>query len=244
MNVAHDANRAIYTVPSVARGLLTWGSYLADARALLEPGFHPAFDELVAAKAVPIMQSSDQYRVVDRDKSLVLDMMFGETYHEALEIASNGLVEVVVWSKQQVVGAPWELYFQTKSLLRVYEPKRGRRSQFPHQGEALARVGLHIRDKSLVPIVLAQSHEQIARAKQYTVDLRQWYCSCDAHSEAYTNNKVTLLENELLGFLHGRQLERLPVCSHLLAALIAYYNQDTCNVALAVTDNVYEFLMA
>lgn len=194
---------------------------------------------------IPVLGThSDMYYVIDENKSMMLNLVFGSLYQRALEIYTYKYIDVVVYGTEDVRVV--EDYFNGKYsapvVVKVYDSNA---DQFLEETPVdlvsqLGNLGLRL-TTGWELVNSNKSYElrpSIRKNKPVVVDLKAWYCSCASSQgeslvsslklfAAFPNSKEI---NKLRAVLSSKMKtqcqfpSKLPICSHLLATVIAAYN--------------------
>lgn len=181
-----------------------------------------------------------QLYTIDHDKSIMLALVLGNIFTEALEILGGKHVRFYT------INDDIQQYLKTGSgtfITLVDQPsmkpedeiKNHSRLMYTQLTQVLGSVGLHIEKDTLKPIE-KQEPLIFTLMETFHTDLFHWYCSCEGYQKCYTKNwisgsakptnEVTVKPDfELFKHIKFDSINPIPICCHLLSILIISINQ-------------------
>ncbi|EGW30258.1 uncharacterized protein SPAPADRAFT_63103 [Spathaspora passalidarum NRRL Y-27907] len=165
---------------------------------------------------------------VDEDKSVILSMLYGSTFIQAIDIVLNKCIKYE--SKvnlQDYLRDP--LQYKNLAKFTIIDQTVSERTIT----KLLLLLGFKLQNGILMEADSTGSDSQDAQGIEHNIDLDNWYCNCSEYQLQYTSNMkpIEITENRTLieGFLSHSEsivLEPIPLCSHMLAILIILYNKE------------------
>lgn len=214
---------------------------------------------------IPAMQTGqDMYYVIEENKSIMLNLVFGSLYQEAMEMYVSQCIDVIVYSKDNNVAVQLvvEEYFRGEYtvpvVIKVYEKGKPKtRGTLLDLTSQLENLGLRI-TKGWELVNFAKPAEPTVitgRGEPVIVDLKTWYCSCDGAKpttgtlESAQSLFANYPDSKEIGVLKAifdsnmrtecKYPTPLPICCHLLAMIIAAFNTYP-GYTVKTTTNVHD----
>lgn len=218
-----DVNSGIlFVLPSLLKNLLQEQTHADLMIKQLQVHF-PDLDETKLSQAKELisqcLEAKDTSRlknswIVDQDKSILLTLMYGDIYLQALDLAMTGIVTMNTFGTEAGISDISTYLHQTTPpqlvIFKVRQPSHRKRSDLDFTNK-LQQIGLKLGDYNnplqFTEMEFNEVRENINdirnQGKTYTVGLSDWYCNCDDYQSCYKEDLKMVTYKELIRSLES-----------------------------------------
>lgn len=218
-----DVNSGIlFVLPSLLKDLLQEQTHEDLLIKQLQVHF-PDLDETKLSHAKELisqcLKENDTSRlkkswIVDQDKSVLLTLMYGDIYLQALDLAMTGIVTMNTYGTEAGISDISTYLDQTTPpqlvIFKVRQSSRRKRSDLDFTNK-LQQIGLKLGDCNnplqFTEMKFNEFRENTnnirSQGKTYTVGLSDWYCNCDEYQSCYKEELKMVTYKELIRSLES-----------------------------------------
>lgn len=227
---------------------------------------------------------------LDANKSIMLNLMYGSMYNEALAMYQERLIQILVLSDGPDDCELLKKFIETQDssnavFIKVSDPTpnvKGNLLNDPIMTSdlkkpltvfdiryQLRRIGLELNNDWILQkfeptigklLLLLPPSKRLRPnpSTQHLVDVKTWYCSCTVYQLCYHNDYRMKSMADLMSKMPDspetqnlqkilvpemKNLQKLPLCAHLLAVLMLLYNFEAYpNYERTTTNDIFDIL--